>query len=243
MQDDLKQLIQLQELDQTLDQLRLALKKIPLRIEEIKAQIKQIQQQFEDKKKRFLSLQVARKNKEMELASQEEKIRKHETELNAVKSNEAYKALLTEIEAAKKEMGTIEDAILHNFEEADQLNLELKKDEVSLKEEQKKLEQEISELESQIQKAEKALRDELQNRENFIHSLKKELLSVYEYIREKKGGVAIVTIEGECCSGCNTHLTPNTINEVKKGKNMVRCDDCSRILFETTAVAAAEVQN
>lgn len=239
MQDDLKQLLKLQELDQTLDQFRLELKKIPARIAELQTQIQEIQFQFEEKKKRFIALEVERKNKEMELANQEEKIRKHETELNAVKSNEAYKALLSEIETAKKQKGLIEDEILRNFEDADQLKVELKKDEISLKEQQKKLEQEIAELKSQIQKSEKALQEELQEREKFVPSIKKELLTIYEYIREKKGGVAIVSIEGECCLGCNTHLTPSTINEVKKGKNLVRCEDCSRILFEPTALSTA----
>lgn len=239
MQEDLKQLLQLQEMDKSLDELQLTLQKLLMQIEEIKTQKNENQQQLEEKKKQLMALQVKRKTKETELLSQEEKIRKHEAELNTVKSNEAYKALLTEIDNAKKGAGLIEDEILQLFEKADLLSAELKNDEAILKESQQKQEEEILELETQIQKMNTSLENERKEREDFTDSIKKELLSAYNYIRGKKGGVAIVTIEGDCCSGCNTHLTPSLINEVKKGKNLIRCDSCSRILFDPASAVPA----
>jgi hypothetical protein len=47
--------------------------------------------------------QLNRKNSELEIDAKDQAVRKHSGELNSVKSNDAYKALVLEIEAAKKE--------------------------------------------------------------------------------------------------------------------------------------------
>ncbi len=57
-------------------------------------------------------MQKLKKEKEMELAAREEKIKNNNLELNSVKSNDAYKALLTEIDNAKIEKTAFEDEIL-----------------------------------------------------------------------------------------------------------------------------------
>src|SRR5207244_10281573 len=62
---------------------------------------------------------LARKAKELEVADKEAAIKKHQNELNAVKSNEAFKALMHEIDRAKAEKNQIEDAILQLMEEAE----------------------------------------------------------------------------------------------------------------------------
>lgn len=239
MQEELKQLLDLQKIDSQLDRLNSELNDLPLLIQKKRELIQGIRQEHEVKKKKLLSFQLERKNKEVELASLEEKIRKHEAELNAIKSNEAYKALMREIEGVKKEKGTLEEEILRLFDEADRLNLDLKKEETGLKEDAQKLEQEIAEMETQIQKSGQDLEEKKKGRDAFVAAVNKEIFKVYEYVREKKKGVAIVAIDGECCAGCNTFLTPGTINEVKKGKNLVRCDSCARILFDPQAVSAS----
>lgn len=50
-----------------------------------------------------MDAQLNRKNSKMEIDAKDQAVRKHSGELNNVKSNDAYKALVSEIEAAKKE--------------------------------------------------------------------------------------------------------------------------------------------
>src|ERR1019366_6536341 len=67
-------------------------------------------------------LQLAKKQKDLDLDAQEASIRKHSTELNAVKTNEAYRALMGEIEKAKLGKSALEDQILQIMEQIDQAN-------------------------------------------------------------------------------------------------------------------------
>jgi predicted nucleic acid-binding Zn-ribbon protein len=86
------------------------------------------------------------------------------------------------------------------------------------------------------QTAKKATRDE------FAATVPPALASRYDAIR-KRGGLAIVALVNNTCSGCRMKLTPNKVNDIKKAKAMIVCDSCSRILYvpqEESAGASTE---
>jgi predicted nucleic acid-binding Zn-ribbon protein len=231
MNQNLKKLLELQEIDAVIARLNSLLEDLPLQIEEKKARIKQVQETLEQAKKVLTEAHLARKSREIELSSQEEKIRKHELELSAIKSNDAYKALLSELESARNMKSGIEDEILNLMDESDRKAAQLKTFDAELKNAQKKLELEIKECEKEIGNLKDLLETETKKRENFIPQVPPDLLTRYDYIRKKKKSLAIVFIKGESCTGCNTNLTQSTLMEVKKGKDLVLCDSCSRILY------------
>ncbi len=225
-------LIGLQEKDVALDAMRAKAQDIPVKIEEERAFIANIKLETEEKKKNLVKLQMAKKEKELELDSKEQLIRKHSSELNAIKSNDSYRALLTEIDNDKKEKNALENQILDVMEAIEKEGLVIKENEkvlkskeaesaskiVSLQEEQKKIEGELAVFEAQ--------------RNEFAGQLPIDLLSKYDYIRESRQGVAVVPVEGENCGGCHMTLRPAIINDVCKHKDLVMCDSCSRILFK-----------
>src|SRR5258706_11161701 len=120
MKDTIKSLLALQERDLDLDRLRAELAAIPATIVKLKADIQAAKTALEDAKKDMTQIQLAKKQKELDLDTQESAIRKHSTELNAVKSNDAYRALMGEIEKAKQEKSGLEDQILQLMEQSDQ---------------------------------------------------------------------------------------------------------------------------
>ena len=86
-----------------------------------------------------------------------------------------------------------------------------------MQEELRKIETEIAGLEAE--------------RKQYCAGIPSELLSRYEYIRERQGS-AVVPIEGENCGGCQIILRPHIINDVCKYQELVECDSCSRILYK-----------
>lgn len=231
MNNELKLLLELQEMDKAIDVIHAQLEGMPRLIEEKRDLIRQAKTQAEEQKNLLTALQVRRKEKEVDIASRDEKIKKHEGELNSLKSNESYRAMLSEIETLRSQKSAIEDEILNLMVETDQAAAELKNLEAQGKKIESGYEAEIRDIEGRIGNVQAALSQEEGKRSQFLHQLPKDLLSSYEYIRERKKGIAIVTISGECCNGCNQTLTPNTINQARKGKELVRCDSCSRILY------------
>jgi predicted nucleic acid-binding Zn-ribbon protein len=170
-------------------------------------------------------------------------VRKHEAELNSVKSNDAYKALLKEIADAKQIKDQVETEIIEIMLQIDQANLDLKKFEADIKTIQGHLESQIQQKEGEIKKTEGLLEQEKAKREQFSSGISKDFLSRYDYIRTKKKTFAIAKIEGETCSGCNTSLTQSLINEARKGKELVMCESCSRILYLESGVESSQIRD
>ena len=231
MNDELKKLLDLQEIDLGVEKLQKELELIPVQIDALKAKIREALAACDFEKQKLTQNQVERKNKELEAASQDEKIAKHEKALNSLKSNEAYKAMLGEIDLARRTKSEIEDGILVLMEEFDLRAKELKAAEAEAKKAQGTIEVEIKALEEKAGKLKGELETELKKRDAFAPSVRADLLNRYDFIRTKKKSRAIAPIAGESCSGCNTNLTPSTINEVRKGKDLVTCESCSRILY------------
>ena len=153
-------------------------------------------------------------------------------ELNAVKSNDAYKALLSEIDAAKKAMSVLEDEILQLMDDIDGAMVSSKKVDVEVKNKEQEIQTVIAKLEAETQKFKVEFDQKKAERDEFSKQLPQDLLSRYDHIRESRDGVAIAALSGDICGGCSCILRPQTINDIIKGKDLVTCDNCSRFIYK-----------
>ena len=225
-------LIGLQEKDVILDGMRSKAQEIPVKIEEEKVFLANIKLETEEKKKNLVKLQMAKKEKELELDSKEQLIRKHSSELNAIKSNDTYKALLAEIDNDKKGKNALENQILDIMEGIEKEGVVIKENEKLLKVKESESAAKITVLQEELKRIEEELTALETQRNEYASQLPAELLSKYDYIRESRQGLAVVPVEGENCGGCHMTLRPAIINDVCKHKDLIMCDSCSRILFK-----------
>jgi uncharacterized protein len=145
-------LVRLQEFDSQLDALAQTKAKLGPQREQVKADIQAIMSRAEEVKKALQQAQVDKKNFELDIETKEQAMRKHGTELNTVKSNEAYKALLSQIEDAKKAKSDIEDKVLESMERIDQLQKDLKEAEKRNLEDKAVLEKKIQAVDAEEQR-------------------------------------------------------------------------------------------
>jgi predicted nucleic acid-binding Zn-ribbon protein len=238
MKDAIKLLLALQERDLDLDRLSAELAAVPGKIAATKAEIEASKKALEDAKKEVTALQMAKKQKELDLDSQETAIRKHSTELNAVKTNEAYRALLGEIEKAKLATSALEDQILQAMEQIDLANKTWKENEAGFKANEAGLLKQIADLESKQKELQETRTAKQADRETAFAALPKNLSGQYDKLRKGKRGAGIVPIRSEQCSGCHMKVSQNLINEVRRGQKMVTCESCSRIVYLEEVLAA-----
>jgi len=241
MKETIKLLLSLQDRDLELDRVRAELAAIPAKISGLKADIQSAKKALEDAKKDLTTLQMAKKQKELDLDAQEASVRKHSTELNSVKTNEAYRALMGEIEKAKQEKSILEDQILQNMEQTDQAQRVWKEKETGAKSHESGLLAQISEWEAKQKALEQALTGKVAERDQALAALPKNLAEQYGRLRGgKRTGAAVVPIRNEQCTGCHMKLSQNIINEVRRGQKLMSCENCSRIVYleeaETPAI-------
>lgn len=222
-----------------LDALHAELDQIPKRIAAIKADIQAAKAALEAAKKDLTQLQLAKKQKELDLESQEASIRKHAGELNAVKTNEAYKALLGEMDKAKEEKSSLEDQILLILEQTDQAMKVWKDREATHKAGEDARLKEISDWETKQKDVEREIADKQAARQQSLETMPKTLSGQYERLRNSGNrGRALVPIRNEQCGGCHMRVSQNLINEVRRGQRLMTCESCSRIVYLEEVPAA-----
>jgi uncharacterized protein len=232
IREQLELLAVLQEKDVIIDRLKDIESSIPKQIEELNNVLELKKNTMNGTKNAINELQLKRKAKELDLETKENEIKKHSMELNSIKTNDAYKALLSEIEGCKKQKDDVESEILDIMEKMENESRKLREEEKQYKEFEAKIRTDGVKLEEDLKKA-KAERERLEKeRVEFAAQIHKDFLSKYEYVRESKDGIGISNIEGESCTGCHITLRPQIINDVCKEQEIVVCDTCSRILFK-----------
>ncbi len=237
----LRALVVLQSKDKILDDRQKEVDAVPPKIAAVKSDLDQEKKRMDAAKAKTLDLDKRKKAKELDVAAKEDAARKHSTQLNELKSNDAYKAMQAEIEKEKAAAGDIETEILQLMEEIDKsraeekaLSAELKKIEDFSKKDLEKLEADLSHAKGE-HAAVKADRDAA------AALVPPEMLRVYDHIRSRGKPDAVVPVVDGHCGACQINLPPILIAEVAKLKSLATCESCQRILYkpEQPAPAAA----
>jgi len=237
----LSALVALQSKDAILDARQKDVDAVPPKIAAVKSDLENEKKRMDAARAKTIDLEKKKKAKELDVAAKEDAARKHSTQLNELKSNDAYKAMQAEIEKEKAAAGDIETEILQLMEDIDKsraeekaLAAELKKIEEFSKKDLEKLEADLSHAKGE-HAAVKAERDAS------AALVPADVLRVYDHIRSRGKPDAVVPVVDGHCGACQINLAPILIAEVAKLKSLAVCESCQRILYkpEKPAPAAA----
>ena len=231
MNSDLKQLIRLQSIDLSIQELRARIDKFPGISKALEEMLRSAQAGLDAAKAKAKSDHGARKKLESEISSIEGKISKYRDQMMAVKTNDEYRALQHEIEHAQTGIRKIEDDILNLMMEAETSQTDIKAAEALLKEDQQKVHDERKQLEEQNKRDLSALESYLKERREIEASISPDLLPQYERVRKHRGGVAVTAARNEVCE-CQVRIRPQVYQEIRKNDQIIACDACQRILYD-----------
>jgi predicted nucleic acid-binding Zn-ribbon protein len=171
-----------------------------------------------------------------EIADLTEKLKKYQQQLQSVKTNKEYGALLNEIDTVKRDIRTREDEILELEEalaassvEATERDSAFPAEEAGYEEQMKEWRAEQAVLSEEIARAEK-LAAELRE------TLDRRLLATFDRIARVRSGVAVarvdmVGIQTAACSACHVRLRPQLLSDLRLSKETILCESCKRILY------------
>ncbi|MEA5000802.1 MAG: C4-type zinc ribbon domain-containing protein [Endomicrobiaceae bacterium] len=236
LRETLMLLCDLQEKDIKIETLKNKLEDLPKFAEHKKQQLSTAKKEFDNRKETYVKLNSLKKEKESLLVSKESLIAKYTTDLNNVKSNDVYKSCLLEIEKAKADKSVIEDEILQLMEDIDKETVNLKQYEADLKKAESEINGEIKNIEDSSLNMRQEIEKMKTERDSFSKSININILSQYERIRENRNGIGLSLVDGDSCGACNMVIRPQLINQATKCKELVYCDNCSRILFNKKEV-------
>jgi predicted nucleic acid-binding Zn-ribbon protein len=235
---ELSQLIALQNLDTTIRRLQTELESIPERRAGIEKEFDQ--RAFEIRALEGNRDQARHERARLELEIQEQRVRAERADRNLMSSQkqDEYQAALREADAARKQISALETQVLEQMEIFEQAE----KDLAERAPEVEKLGAEMAERfaafdeQTRTQAGEvTAHRDE---RERLLAALPKPMSAMYNRISARiRGGVAMAEARNGACTACAMALRPQVMAQVRRGEEVITCDNCNRILYFAPADA------
>lgn len=232
LKDEIRKLIQLQEIDTQV--YRLSREKeviIPAELEKVRDELVRKEENFSVFEKKNKEIQLIKKEKEIDLASREENLKKAQAQLYQLKTNKEYQAKLTEIGSLKADVSLAEEEVIKSFDTIEAANRELAEAREDLKKADDDLKVREAELKQKTHNIETELKKLEERRSTVIRDIDKAVLDKYEKLLKTRHGKALVPIKNNNCGACYMQITPQKLNEIKMYDRLQLCDSCVRILY------------
>ena len=231
MREEITRLMDLQIIDRQLQELEQSLSSIAGRVDQLRVENQNNQAELDRLTEQDKEITSARKKAERELAEGEVRIRNKRMRLTLVRNEKELQALTHEIETLKETNQRLETELLTNMEGAELRTARIKelteavaKGRTDLTAAEKEIAAEVEELKGSIGKHRKA-------REKVAENVDANLLSRYQMIFSRRGGVAVALAKGGTCQGCRMRLPPQLYNEIQKLRQIHFCPNCQRVLY------------
>src|SRR5487761_813589 len=241
MHPDTHLVIQLQSLDQKVAALEKEVAALPKHIAGIEKTLDTHVRKLEAGRAALAANQKDRKRIESEIQVHEQKISKLKDQMLQAKTNEQYRAFQHEIEFIEKEIRKAEDRILELMSEAERLDANVKKAETALKQEKVVVEDEKGRARKRTAEDQDFLKQHQAQRAEAVAKLPKQTVVLYDRIRMKSGGVAIAEVVDSRCQACQITIRPQYLQDLRKGTDLLRCEQCGRFLYLNPPVSFEDV--
>jgi uncharacterized protein len=166
---------------------------------------------------------------EAAVADREALVKKLEGQQHQIKTNEAYKVLLHEIDQARAAISEAETHILEAMEGIESARAALERARGGAK----GTDERTAQQERAIAEREKSLDQTLGNlrrdREALVVGVDADLLARYDRIVVRRRPAVALAVKGSC-TGCHVTIPPQTVVNLRRGERLSTCGNCQRIL-------------
>jgi uncharacterized protein len=229
---ELQQLIALQNTDTSIRRLQADIEAIPRRRAEI-------EKEFDQRAFEIRALETKRdeaRSERVRLEAEVEETRAHATRadrnLMSAQNEHEYTAAIREADAARKHISQLETQILEKMETLEQTDGVLKEREPEIVKLRAELEERIKAFEEQTRTQTEELAERRQERERLLSTLPKQMSALYNRISARiRDGIAVAEARNGSCTACFMALRPQVMAEVRRGDEVIICDNCNRILY------------
>lgn len=231
MQESLKLILDIQELDMKMIRLMRVKKERLKELQQIADLRTELHEQLTDKELEITELNKTIQTFEGKIQEVHAKMKRFESQQSNIKKADEFNALTQEMNSAERERIALEQKV------SDLVDRRVAEEELleKIRESLKTSGESSLILQKEIESSIKLINEEGQNlkvqRDALAKNADTEMLRIYERLLRNKKDRVIVPIENRTCSGCHIVLTAQHENVVRKGENLVFCEHCSRIHY------------
>ncbi|HEX3232071.1 MAG TPA: C4-type zinc ribbon domain-containing protein [Pyrinomonadaceae bacterium] len=242
MKAELAQLIALQNADSNIRRLQTEIESIPSRRAEIEKEFDQRAFEIRGMEDRRDIARHERTRLEAEIFDQKQRAERADRNLMAAKKPEEYTAAIREADAARKQISAFETQVLEQMEISEQAEKELAERAPEVEKLRGEMEASFKTFDKQAKAQQKLLEQAHEDRERLTRELPKATSALYKRISSRiRDGVAVAEARNGACTACYMALRPQIMSQVRKGDEVITCDNCNRILYYAPNLAAQPV--
>ncbi len=233
MSSQAEALYALQKIDMTLQKNRKRLTEIDTLLAN-NEQVKQAQRIVDQANTTLTPHRAKAKDLELELQAAQQKHKTSEDRLYSglVKNPKELQDLQIELASLKKRIDTIEEQLLEAMLLVEESTEKLTHAESDLKTAIKSSEQQNRELVAEKKQLTQTIETLNSQRETALQGITPDSLKTYETLRPKKANQPVAVLRNCSCTLCGIEQTKFVEEAVRKGKELVMCLGCGRILVE-----------
>lgn len=229
-QEDLGHLVHIQRVDGEIARCRVDREKRPLAIAEKKGEIDEAQGSLDSIHQLSLDTQKSVDEHSVDSQAHQEEIAKLEGQLYSLKTNEEFEVMKGQIARKKETDDGIQEQVLDLMMSLD----DLKEKQAQGGENVNQLKEQLARLEEmvmeQMARTDEKIADLEAKRQLIADELDDGIVELYTQLLGRRGGLGVVVLADKVCKGCDTHVLPQTVNQVVGG-SLVQCPHCDRILY------------
>ena len=159
--------------------------------------------------------------------------------LMAAKKPEEYTAAIREADAARKQISAFETQILEQMEIIEQAEKDLAERAPEVEKLGADMKARFNSFDEQVRTQQQQVETARAERERLMNELPKTTSAMYKRIVSRiRDGVAMAEARNGACMACYMALRPQIMSEVRRGEEVITCDNCNRILYYAPASAA-----
>ena len=217
-------LIRIAELDRLLSMVPPDVEKLEKEWTSVKDRITQLKTRQEEQQ-----TQLKEKNTALEEATI--KAKKFEEDLHQVTNTREYHAALKEIDAAKKQIHTLQENVTARGAELKEIQTNLDENTGLEKESRSQYEKAMKLLKESQKEHQVELGEKNRIRDAVGTKIPPRIMKQFDRIASRRNGIGLSPCVSAVCTACNVRVRQNVVDELRKFKQLISCESCKRILF------------
>ena len=231
MNQHLKQLIDLSQIDKEIDAFEPQIEEASYNYEAALAKTKSIESDVENLSNEIKEEELKKHKNELHLAELSQKLEENSKKSSEIKTEREMKSLQLEEEIAKEQVSFANEEI----QRLDKI-IETKKEQVesaklTLEDLTKNLESVKADVDSKLEDIKAERQKVFVEKEKLLSIINQKGLAFYQKIRRWAKNTTVVPVEDQACMGCHMIISDKVYVDVIKGEEITTCPHCGRILY------------
>jgi hypothetical protein len=190
----------------------------------------ELEKQVNAERERGHKLAAERTDKELQLKTTEDKLKKQQTRLMSATSAHEVKALERDIEGLGHARGDLDEALLNLMDEGEQSASRLQQLEKELTEATAEVSKVEADYAAAIKRIQATAASKVAEHQAVVAKLSPAEKAKYDSVAKSHGGIAVAKVVNGNCSVCGTNI-PLLILREAKTREYPTCESCGRLLF------------